>query len=119
MAKFSSSHRDLHSSVSKVGKAVDRHFAADYDSTSREEVFAGKEQQRRLNEVVLQHFYRQGQLNLSDVLAEEAGLGNIKLSKEPFQVRNEGALYIIILSQRLRFKIRVKFLKGHSTDDDH
>ncbi len=73
--------------LDQVGKAVDRHFAADYDSTSREEVFAGKEQQRRLNEVILQHFYRQGQLDLSDVLAEEAGLGDLKLSKEPFQVQ--------------------------------
>ena len=30
--------RELHSSVSKVGKAVDRNFVADFDSTAREEV---------------------------------------------------------------------------------
>ena len=32
------SFRELHSSVSKVGKAVDRNFVADFDSTAREEV---------------------------------------------------------------------------------
>ena len=31
--------RELHSSVSKVGKAVDRNFVADFDSTAREEVY--------------------------------------------------------------------------------
>ena len=35
---FSINFRELHSSVSKVGKAVDRNFVADFDSTAREEV---------------------------------------------------------------------------------
>ena len=56
--KVSSAHRELHSSVSKVGKTIDRNFVTDYDATSREDVFAGPEQQRRLNEVILQHFHR-------------------------------------------------------------
>ena len=38
-AKVGSDHRDLHSSVSKIGKAIDRSFVADYDSTSRDDVF--------------------------------------------------------------------------------
>lgn len=88
--KFGTEHRELHSSVSKVGKAIDRSFVTDYDSTSRENVFSGSEQQQRmLNEVILQHFYRQGQLEISDVLAEEAGLTpDVRLSKEPFQELN-------------------------------
>lgn len=87
--KVSGAHRDLHSSVSKVGKAIDRNFVTDYDSTSREDVFASQEQQRRLNEVILQHFYRQGQLELSDILADEAKIKqDVRLSKEPFQELN-------------------------------
>ncbi len=31
--------RELHSTVSKVGKAIDRNFVSDFDSTSREDVF--------------------------------------------------------------------------------
>ena len=38
-AKVGSDHRDLHSSVSKIGKSIDRSFVADYDSTSRDDVF--------------------------------------------------------------------------------
>jgi len=90
VSQLSSSHRDLHSSVSKVGKAVDRHFVQDFDSTSREDVFTGRDQRRMLDEVVLQHFYRQGQLELGDALASEAGIdpADLTLSKEPFQELN-------------------------------
>ena len=37
--KTAADHRDLHSSVSKVGKAIDRNFVSDYDSTSRNDIF--------------------------------------------------------------------------------
>ena len=39
VSKYSSSHRDLHTSVSKVGKVVDRNFVSDYDSTTKEDLF--------------------------------------------------------------------------------
>ncbi len=52
--RFASDHRELHSSVSKVGKAIDRSFVADYDSTSREEVFASPQAQTMVNEIILQ-----------------------------------------------------------------
>lgn len=89
VAKVSGSHRDLHSSVSKVGKTIDKHFVPDYDATSMEEVFGGPKKQRMLNEVILQHLYRQGQLEIGDCLAEETGLSDLKLSKEPFQELNQ------------------------------
>jgi hypothetical protein len=38
VSRLCSDHRDLHSSVSKVGKTIDKHFVPDYDSTTREEV---------------------------------------------------------------------------------
>ena len=53
-SRVGSDHRDLHSSVSKVGKAIDRSFVSDYDSTAREEVFANPESQTMINEVILQ-----------------------------------------------------------------
>jgi hypothetical protein len=37
-----------------VGKAIDRSFVADYDSTSREDVFANPQAQKMLNEIILQ-----------------------------------------------------------------
>ncbi len=89
--KLGADHRDLHSSVSKVGKAIDRGFVADYDSTSRDDVFASQEKQDQLNQVVLQHLYRQGLLDISDEFIRESGLhieNDPKMSKAPFQELN-------------------------------
>ena len=41
MQRLATDHRDLHSKVSKVGKAIDGKFIADFASTSREDVFSG------------------------------------------------------------------------------
>lgn len=90
--KVGADHRDLHSSVSKVGKGIDRGFVADYDSTSKDDVFTSPEQQALLNKVILQHFCRQGLLDISDVLIHEANFPieeDPKLSKAAFQQLNE------------------------------
>jgi len=82
-------HRDLHSSVSKVGKAIDRYFVSDYDSTSRDDIFTSPQQASMLNQVILQHFYRHGQLEIAETLAREANLSEcLKDSKQPFQELN-------------------------------
>jgi len=89
--RVAAEHRDLHSSVSKIGKVIDRNFIADYDSTSRPDVFSSPDQQRMLNEVILQHFYRAGQLEIGESLAAEAGLADEhgkKAGKEPFMEMN-------------------------------
>ncbi|KMQ94013.1 protein rmd5-like protein a protein [Lasius niger] len=67
--RLATDHRDLHSTVSKVGKAIDRNFIADFASTSREDVFSGPEKSHLLNQVICQHFYRQGMLDIADELA--------------------------------------------------
>lgn len=67
--KITTEHREVHSAVSKVGKAIDRNFTADFASTSREDVFAGSEKTLLLNQVICQHFYRQGMLDIADELA--------------------------------------------------
>ena len=73
----------------KVGKAVDRNFVSDYDSTSRDDILTSPEQATMLNQVILQHFYRQGQLEIAETLAKEANLSEeLKISKEPFQELN-------------------------------
>ena len=91
-SKVGSDHRDLHSSVSKIGKSIDRSFVADYDSTSRDDVFSSPDQQALLNKVILQHFCRQGLLDISDVLIREANFPieeDPRLSKAAFQQLNE------------------------------
>ncbi|XP_024084599.1 protein RMD5 homolog A [Cimex lectularius] len=85
--RLATDHRDLHSTVSKVGKAIDRNFVSDFASTSREEVFAGPEKVLLLNRVICQHFYRQGMLDIADQLAMEAGIDSEE-GKEPFTELN-------------------------------
>ncbi|EFN90030.1 protein RMD5 homolog A isoform X2 [Harpegnathos saltator] len=86
--KLATDHRDLHSTVSKVGKAIDRNFIADFASTSREDVFCGPEKSHLLNQVICQHFYRQGMLDIADELAAEAGIKTDEGRKEPFTELN-------------------------------
>ncbi|XP_023338857.1 protein RMD5 homolog A [Eurytemora carolleeae] len=94
IGRIATEHRDLHSTVSKVGKAIDRNFVSDFDSTSREDVLRGPNKEHLLNEVILQHLYRQGHLTIAQTLAEESGVHEYKSQKEPFLALNNilGAL---------------------------
>merc|ERR1711892_197375 len=84
VTRIATEHRDLHSTVSKVGKAVDRNFVSDFDSTSREDVFSGPSKEHLLTEVILQHLYREGRLDISEALSRESGIAEYQEQKEPF-----------------------------------
>ncbi|CAG0897335.1 unnamed protein product [Darwinula stevensoni] len=87
--KIATEHRELHSSVSKVGKAIDRNFIADYAGATSEAALSGPDKERLLNQVICQHFFRQGMLDIGEELAKEAGL-NMQLDrKEPFLELNQ------------------------------
>jgi len=89
VTKIATEHRELHSSVSKVGKAIDRNFVSDFDSTSREDVFSGPSKEHLLTEVILQHLYREGRLDISESLSRESGITEYQEKKEPFQELNQ------------------------------
>lgn len=72
VSRLATDHRDLHSTVSKVGKAIDRNFTADFAVTSRDDVFADTDKITLLNQVIYQHFCRQG---MQDVASELAQVG--------------------------------------------
>ncbi|CAH1975343.1 unnamed protein product [Acanthoscelides obtectus] len=88
VSKLATDHRDLHSTVSKVGKAIDRNFVADFNATTREDVFAGQEKINLINKVICQHFYRQGMHDVADELAKEADITPEPHEKEPFTELN-------------------------------
>eukprot|EP00090_Calanus_glacialis_P035013 TRINITY_DN5982_c0_g1_i1.p1 TRINITY_DN5982_c0_g1~~TRINITY_DN5982_c0_g1_i1.p1 ORF type:complete len:409 (+),score=164.64 TRINITY_DN5982_c0_g1_i1:78-1304(+) len=89
VTSIATEHRDLHSSVSKVGKAIDRNFVSDFDSTSREDVFSGPSKEHLLTEVILQHLCREGRLNISDALTRESGITEYQAQQEPFLELNQ------------------------------
>ncbi|XP_013774655.1 protein RMD5 homolog A-like [Limulus polyphemus] len=82
-------HRDLHGSVSKVGKAIDKNFVPDFGSTSSEKVFGEEESQQSLNRVVIEHFLRHGMLDIAEELIREAQLHIEENKKEPFSELNQ------------------------------
>ncbi|XP_021948320.1 E3 ubiquitin-protein ligase RMND5A isoform X3 [Folsomia candida] len=83
VSRAATDHRDLHSSVSKVGKAIDRNFNPDFGAITRDGLFSG-ERAKILTQVVCQHLYRQGMLDIGDGLCKEAGLELDGTYKEPF-----------------------------------
>jgi hypothetical protein len=67
-------HRGLHATVSKVGKAIDRHFTPDYHSISPVDLFESEKHLEILNQIISEHFYRQGMHEVADKLVCESKL---------------------------------------------
>lgn len=101
--KVASEHKDIHGSVSKVGKAIDKNFIADLSSVHNQHVFPpfasnqsctldgiddevdeSREKTKLLNNVVCEHFFRQGMLEITDSLISEANLEIHESQKAPF-----------------------------------
>ncbi|XP_050439222.1 E3 ubiquitin-protein transferase RMND5B-like isoform X1 [Adelges cooleyi] len=86
--KLATEHRELHSTVSKVGKAIDRNFISDFAATSREDIFSGPTKTDLVNRIICQHFYRQGMWDIADELSEESGIEVECGQREPFAKLN-------------------------------
>lgn len=67
-------HRNLHATVSKVGKAIDRNFTADYQSIAPMDLFDSEKHLEIVNQVIAEHFYRQGLNEVADKLVQEGSL---------------------------------------------
>ncbi|XP_055692624.1 E3 ubiquitin-protein ligase RMND5A [Lutzomyia longipalpis] len=84
LQRLTADHRDLHGTVSKVGKAIDRNFVSDFTATSRTDVFTSERNIQLLNTVIAQHFYRQGMDDVADMLIKESALQHDEISIEPY-----------------------------------
>ncbi|CAH0400190.1 unnamed protein product [Chilo suppressalis] len=73
--QMSTEHRELHATVSRVGKSIDRHFIADYGSVApRAETFCCDTNRPIMEQAIAQHLYRQGLEDVGDSLVTEAGI---------------------------------------------
>lgn len=70
---ISSEHKDVHATISKFGRAIDKNFQLDISGICKEAVFAG-EKSNKLNTVICEHLFRQGKLAVGEALMQEAGL---------------------------------------------
>lgn len=87
--QFSSEHRDLHSSVSRVGKSVDKNFISDYVCVGNENLFDQEENATALNKVIVEHFLRQGRSDIAEQLIKEGKLDVNKRDKIPYIKMNK------------------------------
>lgn len=76
LQKIGVEHRNLHASVSKVGKAIDRHFVPDCQSIAPLDLCESAQFQGILTQVIAEHFNRQGMTDVADSLAEESRLSH-------------------------------------------
>ncbi|XP_037762782.1 E3 ubiquitin-protein transferase RMND5B isoform X4 [Chelonia mydas] len=85
--KLASDHKDIHSSVSRVGKAIDRNFDAELCSVVSDSVWESREKQQQqqiLQMAIVEHLYQQGMLSVAEELSQESTL-NVDLDfKQPF-----------------------------------
>lgn len=68
LQRITTDHRELHGAVSKVGKAIDRNFLADFTATSRSDLCSSDESVKLLDNIIAQHFHRQGMEDIAKSL---------------------------------------------------
>uniref|UniRef100_F7DYC7 Required for meiotic nuclear division 5 homolog A n=1 Tax=Monodelphis domestica TaxID=13616 RepID=F7DYC7_MONDO len=104
--KLASDHKDIHSSVSRVGKAIDKNFDSDISSVGIDGCWQA-DSQRILNEVMVEHFFRQGMLDVAEELCQESGLSIDPSQKEPFVELNRilEALKVRVLRPALEWAV--------------
>ena len=93
VANIGSEHRDLHGTVSKVGKAIDRNFVSDFACVANESLLDENQSRRDqkskiLNEAIVEHLLRQGMLEIADELIRESDLDISLETKTLFQELN-------------------------------
>ncbi|KAI1303025.1 E3 ubiquitin-protein ligase RMND5A [Halotydeus destructor] len=74
ITQIASEHRDLHGTVSKVGKAIDKNFTPDYASVANDALFDEPSISKVLNQVIVEHFLRQGMLEIAEQLIIDSKL---------------------------------------------
>ncbi|XP_053209369.1 E3 ubiquitin-protein ligase RMND5A-like [Panonychus citri] len=96
-SQLAKEHRDFHSTVSRVGKAIDKNFNSDYGAMENRLLWSDDESKTILNRVIIEHFMRKGMLDIVDSLVTDAGLEMLEEEKKPFTELNQ-----ILISLRKR-----------------
>lgn len=77
--QLSTDHRELHATVSRVGKSIDRHFVADYAAVApKAEMFCSDENRPIMEQAIAQHLYRQGLEDVGDTFVAEAEISGVE-----------------------------------------
>ena len=108
--KLSSQHKELHSSVSRIGKTIDRNFDAECNCISLPEILFDQNQQKQLNTAICEHFFREGSLSVAKSLAKECMLDFSEQWQEPYLEMKE----IILSLKNKNVEPALKWANKHS-----
>ncbi|CAD7088629.1 unnamed protein product [Hermetia illucens] len=70
--RITTEHREIHGTVSKVGKVIDRNFVSDFQATARSDALVEDRNMQMLNKLVAEHYIRQGMDDVAEALIREA-----------------------------------------------
>lgn len=68
--KYSDEHKDLHGSISKIGKVIDKNFIAEYGNLPQNNIIDTVEKKNLLHQVMCENLYRTGKIDVADSLIQ-------------------------------------------------
>lgn len=88
LTELASAHKEIHGAVSKVGKAIDKNFVHNYTHAASDSFNEKPLDHNLLNQVIVEHFLRQGMLDISEELIKEGKITVPLDKKNPFAELN-------------------------------
>ncbi|CAF1298014.1 unnamed protein product [Rotaria sordida] len=77
--QYSDKHKELHGSISKIGKTIDKCFQSDFGNVPIIELFDTKEKLKLIYMIICEDLYRQGRMSIAEKLIEETKLNDNEL----------------------------------------
>jgi hypothetical protein len=77
--QYSDKHKDLHGSISKIGKTIDKCFQSDFGNVPIFELFDKPEKLKIIYMIICEDLYRQGRMSIAQKLIEETKLNDNEL----------------------------------------
>ncbi len=74
--QYSDKHKDLHGSISKIGKTIDKCFQSDFGNVPITELFDTPEKFKLIYMIICEDLYRQGRMSIAEKLIEETKLND-------------------------------------------
>jgi hypothetical protein len=98
--QYSDKHKDLHGSISKIGKTIDKCFQSDFGNVPIFELFDKPEKLKLIYMIICEDLYRQGRMSIAQKLIDETNLNDNDL----FNVEKNFLEEINMILENLREK---------------
>jgi len=98
--QYSDKHKDLHGSISKIGKTIDKCFQSDFGNVPIFELFDKPEKLKLIYMIICEDLYRQGRMSIAQKLIDETNLNDNEL----FNVEKNFLEEINMILENLREK---------------